>query len=98
MILWSVTKETKTRPESYCTFLVHVHLVCVARNRRKIFDQDAIEKLQSDCDSVSADFDVERVDIDGEGDHVHLVIEYPPNWQYQIWSTAPRGVQPIAQA
>ncbi|HEK2790636.1 TPA: IS200/IS605 family transposase, partial [Proteus mirabilis] len=28
--------------------------------------------------SVCADFDVERVEMDGERDHVHLLINYPP--------------------
>ncbi|HIH5971811.1 TPA: IS200/IS605 family transposase, partial [Proteus mirabilis] len=44
----------------------------------KIFDQDAIEKLRGYFASVCADFDVELVEMDGERDHVHLLINYPP--------------------
>ncbi|PAZ27712.1 hypothetical protein APU34_27610, partial [Escherichia coli] len=41
-----------------------VHLVFVAKYRRKIFDLDAIEKLRSYFASVCADFDVELVEMD----------------------------------
>ena len=70
--------ETNIRRGRHCVFLMHVHLVFVTKYRRKIFDQDAIEKLRSYFASVCADFDVELVEIDGERDHVHLLINYPP--------------------
>lgn len=57
---------------------MHVHLVFVTKYRRKIFDLDAIEKLRSYFASVYADFDVVLVEMDGECDHVHLLINYPP--------------------
>ncbi|WP_368879460.1 IS200/IS605 family transposase [Proteus mirabilis] len=62
----------------HCVFLMHVHLVFITKCRRKIFDQDAIEKLRGYFARVCADFDVERVEMDGERDHVHLLINYSP--------------------
>ena len=73
-----MTKETDIRRGRHCIFLMHVHLVFVAKYRRKIFDLDAIEKLRTYFASVCADFDVELVEMDGERDHVHLLINYPP--------------------
>ena len=70
--------ENNIRRGRHCVFLMHVHLVFVTKCRRKIFDQDAIEKLRGYFASVCADFDVERVEMDGERDHVHLLINYPP--------------------
>ena len=70
--------ETNIRRGRHCVFLMHVHLVFVTKYRQKIFDQDAIEKLRGYFASVCADFDVERVEMDGERDHVHLLINYPP--------------------
>jgi len=58
--------------------MMHVNLVFVAKYRRRVFDQDAIEKLRSYFASVCTDFDVELVEMDGENDHVHLLINYPP--------------------
>ena len=71
-------KETDICRGRHCTFLMHVHLVFVAKYRRKIFDQDAIEKLRGYFASVCVDFDVELVEMDGESDLVHLLINYPP--------------------
>ncbi|AUU12571.1 IS200/IS605 family transposase [Proteus mirabilis] len=68
--------ETNIRRGRHCVFLMHVHLVFVTKYRRKIFDQDAIEKLRGYFASVCADFDVELVEMDG--DHVHVLINYPP--------------------
>ncbi|HID8278282.1 TPA: IS200/IS605 family transposase [Proteus mirabilis] len=70
--------ETNISRGRHCVFLMHVHLVFVTKYKRKIFDQDAIEKLRGYFASVCADFDVERVEMDGERDHVHLLINYPP--------------------
>ena len=70
--------ETNIRRGRHCIFLMHVHLVFITKYRRKIFVQDAIEKLRGYFASVCADFDVELVEMDGERDHVHLLINYPP--------------------
>ncbi|SQI44263.1 Transposase and inactivated derivatives [Serratia plymuthica] len=86
-----MTKETDIRRGRHCVFLMHIHLVFVAKYRRKVFDQDAIEKLRSYFASVCADFDVELVEMDGEHDHVHLLINYRQNWQFPTWSTVLKG-------
>ncbi len=57
---------------------MHVHLVFVTRYRRQIFDYDATEKLRTYFSNVCADFEAELVEMDGEPDHVHLLINYPP--------------------
>jgi putative transposase len=46
----------------------------VTQYRRNIFNLDAIEKLCKYFASVGADFDVELVEMDGERDHAHLLI------------------------
>lgn len=53
------------------------HLVFVTKYRLRVFDQDAIEKLRSYFASMCADFDVELVDIEGESDHVHVLVNCP---------------------
>jgi len=82
--------QTDIRRGRHCVFLMHVHLVFVTKYRRKIFDQDAIEKLRGYFSSVCADFDVELVEMDGERDHVHLLITRQ-NCQYLIWLTVSKG-------
>ncbi|MFN6880035.1 IS200/IS605 family transposase, partial [Proteus mirabilis] len=70
--------KTNICRDRHCVLLMHVHLVFITKYRRKIFVQDAIEKLRGYFASVCTDFDVELVEIDGERDHVHLLINYPP--------------------
>lgn len=57
---------------------MQVHLVFVTKYRRNIFIQGAVEKLRSDFANVSADFDIEIVDMVCESYHVHLLINSPP--------------------
>jgi putative transposase len=57
---------------------MHVQLVFVAKYRRKVFDGDAIERLRAIFSKVCEDFDAQLMEMDGEDDHVHLLVEYPP--------------------
>ena len=57
---------------------MHVHLVFVAKYRRSVFDRDAIRRLGSIFAKVCADFGAELVEMNGEDDHVHLLVDYPP--------------------
>lgn len=57
---------------------LHVHLVFVTRYRRDIFDADALARLRESFASVAVDFEARLVECNGEADHVHLLLEYPP--------------------
>ena len=92
MILWSVKKETDIRRGRHCVFLMHVHLVFVTRYRRQIFDYDATEKLRTYFSNVCADFEAELVEMDGEPDHVHLLINYPPKLAISSLVNSLKGV------
>nr|WP_317619003.1 IS200/IS605 family transposase [Escherichia fergusonii] len=92
MILWSMKKETDIRRGRHCVFLMHVHLVFVTKYRRQIFDHDAIEKLRTYFSNVCADFEAELVEMDGEPDHVHLLINYPPKLAISSLVNSLKGV------
>lgn len=62
----------------HCTFKMHVHLVFVAKYRRRVFDGDAINRLRTIFANTCADFEAQLIEMDGEDDHVHLLVEYPP--------------------
>ena len=62
----------------HCVFNMHVHLVFVAKYRRKVFDKVAIERLRELFAKVCGDFEASLVEMDGERDHVHLLVSYPP--------------------
>ena len=62
----------------HCVFLMHVHLVFVTKYRREVFTEEMLDDLRPMFASVCADFESELVECDGEDDHVHLLVNYPP--------------------
>ena len=73
-----MTKEQAIRTGRHCVFMMHIHLVFVTKYRRYVFDADAIQKLRLHFANVCKDFEAELVEMDGEDDHVHLLVNYPP--------------------
>lgn len=61
-----------------CVFLMHVHLVFVTKYRRKVFTKRMLKDLKDILSNVCKDFGASLVEFDGEEDHVHLLINYPP--------------------
>jgi putative transposase len=57
---------------------MHVHLVFVTKYRRKVFNKTAINILHIIFSDICHDLEATLVEMDGENDHVHLLIDYPP--------------------
>jgi putative transposase len=57
---------------------MHVHLVFVTKYRRQVFTKQILEELRTIFADVCTDFEASLVEFEGEGDHVHLLINYPP--------------------
>ncbi len=57
---------------------MHVHLVFVTKCRREVFTKAILDDLRFIFAGVCADFEAELVEFDGEDDHVHLLVNYPP--------------------
>ena len=70
--------NNEIRHGRHCVFNMHVHLVFVTKYRRHVFDKDAIDRLRVIFSSVCSDFGATLVEMNGEDDHVHLLVEYPP--------------------
>ena len=71
-------KKTEIRTGRHCVFNLHVHLVFVTKYRRNVFTKDILDELHKICSGVCADFEAELMEFDGEDDHVHLLVNYPP--------------------
>lgn len=69
-----MTKETDIRQRETLRFPDACSLGIRRQISIKDIYLDAIEKLRCYFASVCADFDVELVEIDGECNHVHLLI------------------------
>jgi putative transposase len=57
---------------------MHVHLVFVTKYRRGVFTKTLLQELNLILTGVCQDFEAELVEFNGEEDHVHLLVNYPP--------------------
>ena len=71
---------------------MHVHLVFVTKYRRTVFDDDSINRLRTIFSKVCANFGACLVEMDGAGDHVHLLVEYPPRMAVSNLVNSLKGV------
>lgn len=71
-------KNNDIRRGRHCVFQMHVHLVFVTKYRRDVFTKEVIDDLRIIFANVCVDFESELVEFDGEDDHVHLLVNYPP--------------------
>jgi len=58
--------------------LLHAHLVFTPKYRKKIFTSEHLELMQQVFEKICHDFGAKLVEFDGERDHVHLLVLYPP--------------------
>ena len=62
----------------YVVYNLHVHLVFVAKYRGKVFTKEILDDMRGIFESVCTDFEAQLVEFEGEDDHVHLLVNYPP--------------------
>lgn len=85
-------KDNEIRHGRHCVFKMHVHLVFVAKYRRKVFDGDAIDRMRRMFVKVCEDMEASLVEMDGEENHVHLLVEYPPKLAVSVLVNSLKGV------
>ena len=66
------------RTGRHCVFTLHVHLVFVTKYRYGVLTPQALESLNEIFEAVCRDFEAKLVETNGEDDHVHLLVHYPP--------------------
>ena len=76
----------------HCVFAIHVHLVFVTKYRRCVFDSEAIEALRHIFSKVCTDFEAKLIHMDGQNDHVHLLVNYPPKVSISSLVNSLKGV------
>ena len=87
-----MAKNQEYRAGRHCVFKLHVHLVFVTKYRRDVLSELAIRDLSAIFDKVCTDFDATLVECNGEDDHVHLLVEYPPQLSLSKLVNSLKGV------
>jgi putative transposase len=71
-------KQEEFRRGRNCVFHMHAHLVFVTKYPRCVFTPPILDELRVIFDAVCKDFEAKLMEFEGEDDHVHLLITYPP--------------------
>ena len=57
---------------------MHMHLVLVTTYRRRVFSDRYLTRMEEVMRAVCADVEAELIEFNGEADHVHLLVSFPP--------------------
>jgi len=57
---------------------LHAHLVFVTKYRRGVMDDEMLTRCEEIMRKVCDDFGATLTEFNGEHDHVHLLVHYPP--------------------
>jgi len=71
-------KSREIRTGRHCVFMMHVHLVFVTKYRKRVFDSKILDEMEKIFEDICHIVESKLVEFDGEHDHVHLLVEYPP--------------------
>jgi putative transposase len=66
------------RTGRHVVFNLHAHLVFVTKYRRKVFDKKILDDMKNIFERISLEHQVILKEFNGEEDHVHMLINYPP--------------------
>lgn len=87
-----MTTDDGYRRGRHVVSALHVHLVFVTKYRRGVFNAEMIERCEQIMRDVCDDFGALLVEFNGEDDHVHLLIEYPPKVAVSALVNSLKGV------
>jgi len=69
-----------------------IHLVCVTKYRRKVFTSKSLALIEKSFREVAEKMNFQVLEFNGESDHVHALIEYPPKLSISVMVNSLKGV------
>lgn len=76
----------------HAKYLLHAHLVFTPKYRKRIFTKEHLELMREVFEFICKENDSELVEFDGESDHVHLLVLYPPRIALSVLVNSLKGV------
>ncbi|WP_078871922.1 IS200/IS605 family transposase [Streptomyces sp. NRRL S-337] len=73
---WEPNAEVRTG--RHVSYVLHAHLVFVTKDRRGVFGDAMLKRCEEIMKEVCESFGAELKEFNGERDHVHLLVNYPP--------------------
>ncbi|MFB9630361.1 IS200/IS605 family transposase [Nonomuraea helvata] len=73
-------------------YSLHAHLVFTPKYRRGVFTDELLRRCEEIMIEVCDSFGAELVEFNGEHDHVHLLVHYPPKVALSTLVNSLKGV------
>lgn len=70
--------ELKCNKNCHSQYRLEYHLILVTKYRKPCITPEMLEYLTQECHRLLALSEVELLEINGEADHIHLLISAPP--------------------
>lgn len=84
--------DDRLRHGRTCVYNLQAHLVFVTKYRRNVFTDDMLTDMEAIMRDVCQDFDATLMEFNGEDDHVHLLVAYPPKVALSTLVNSLKGV------
>lgn len=83
---------TEFRRKRHSVTDIKMHLVCITKYRRSVFNAQSLDLIDKTFREVAEKMNFRILEFNGEGDHVHALIEYPPKLSVSQIVNALKGV------
>jgi putative transposase len=83
---------TMYRKERHSVTDLKIHLICVTKYRKSVFTEESLDLIEKSFREVATQMDFQVQEFNGEGDHVHVLIEYPPKLSISQMVNSLKGV------
>lgn len=70
--------SSSLRRERHSISDVKIHLVCGTKYRRSVLTKSSLGLIEESFREVAKKMDFQILEFNGEADHIHALIEYPP--------------------
>lgn len=80
------------RKGRHVVFNLHAHIVFVTKYRKKVFSSHHLEAMKMLFEKICSSHDVILEEFNGEKDHIHLLIHFPPKACLSTLINALKGI------
>lgn len=87
-----IKKSNMYRRERHSVTDLKIHLVCVTKYRKQVFTNESLKLIEESFLTVASKMNFQILEFNGETDHVHTLIEYPPKLSISEIVNALKGV------
>ena len=76
----------------HAKYLLHAHIVFTTKYRKKIFTKEHLEVMKEVFENICIINNATLEEFDGESDHIHILVTYPPRIALSVLVNSLKGV------